>query len=60
MARRTPAAPDTTAELGYEAEPLIAEEWGNETAAAISDRNDSGQMSKSSWSLFLLTFGMGG
>lgn len=62
VVRRTPpVAPDTTAELGYEAEPLIAEEWGNETASAISDHDDPpGQVSKSSWYLFILTFGMGG
>lgn len=61
VVRRTPpAAPDPTAELGYEAEPLIAEEWGNETPSVLSDRDDPGQVSKSSWYLFILTFGMGG
>lgn len=61
VVRRTPpVAPDTTAELGYEAEPLIAEDWGNETASVISDRDDPGQVPKSSWYLFILTFGMGG
>jgi hypothetical protein len=61
VVRRTPpAASATTAELGYEAEPLIAEEWGAETTSVISDRDDPGQVSKGSWYLFILTFGMGG
>ena len=61
VVRRTPpAASDTTAELGYEAEPLIAEEWRNETASVLSDRDGPGQVSQSSWYLFILTFGMGG
>jgi hypothetical protein len=61
VVRRTPpAAPDATAELRYEAEPLIAEEWGNETASVLSDRDDTSQVSQSSWYLFILTFGMGG
>lgn len=61
VVRRTPpAASDTTAELDYEAEPLIAEERGAELGTVISDRDDSSQVSKSSWYLFILTFGMGG
>ncbi|KUL84845.1 hypothetical protein ZTR_08231 [Talaromyces verruculosus] len=61
VVRRTPpAASDTTAELGYEAEPLIAEEWRNETASVLTDRDGPRQVSQSSWYLFILTFGMGG